>query len=40
MTTPPSTTRTAGATGSAPAYLTAEIANYKAALARLQSASG
>jgi hypothetical protein len=39
MTTPPSTTRTAGNTGSAPAYLTAEIANYKAALARLQSAS-
>jgi hypothetical protein len=38
MTTTPSTQKSAS-TGSAPAYLTAEIANYKAALAKLQAAS-
>jgi hypothetical protein len=37
MTTPPSTSNGAG--GAAPAYLTAEIANYQAALARLTSSS-
>lgn len=39
MTTAPSTKTSAGYTGSAPAYLTAEIANYQAALSRLQSSS-
>ena len=38
MTTPPSTA-SAGASGPAPAYLTAEIANYQAALTRLTSSS-
>jgi hypothetical protein len=37
--TPPSTGK-AGSTGKAPAYLTAEIANYQAALAKLQAANG
>jgi hypothetical protein len=42
MTTPPSTTKTGvgSTTGTVPAYLTAEIANYQSALARLTGASG
>jgi hypothetical protein len=39
MTTAPSTTASHGSTGAAPAYLTTEIANYQAALERLQSAA-
>jgi hypothetical protein len=38
MTTKPSTA-TAGFQGAVPAYLTAEISNYQAALARLTSSS-
>lgn len=39
MTTPPSTSKGSNSSGSAPAYLTAEIASYQGALARLASSS-
>ena len=39
MITPPSTATTAAATGPAPAYITAQIANYQQALARLTGGS-